>query len=155
MTSTTTFCQHNQKPPWATKGSHRVDGVATKQRHTRVTPLHYNSIFSTNCGMDFILLRCGRLGKRILQLKRCGVGGGSWNDDSATFVAHEEPWESVSFERAGSFVSKRCQTMSKNKPSEPRRWEKMAWHKCKTQKQWHKNKGTKVCDFTEGIFLVA
>lgn len=71
----TDLCQHNQKPPAATKGWHQVDGVATKQRrHIRVTPLPYNSTFSTNCGMDFELLRCGRLGKGILELKRHGVG---------------------------------------------------------------------------------
>lgn len=106
-----------QKPPRATKGWHQADGVATEQRrHTRVTPLQYNSIFSTNCGMDFELLRCGRLGKRVLELKRHEVG--------ASFVVHKESWEPVSFERAGSFLSKRSQTMPKNKPTEPSRQEK-------------------------------
>lgn len=58
--------------------------------------------------------------KRILELKRYGVGA----EITAPFAAHKEIWEPVIFERTGSFVSKRSQTMPKNKTTEPRRQEK-------------------------------
>lgn len=137
--------------PSAAKGWHQVDGVATKQRrHTRVTPLHYSSVFSTHCGRDFELLRCGRLGKIILELERQEVRA----EITTTFAAHNESWEAVRFERAGYFVSKRSQTMPKINPLSQEGMKNGLAQMQDSQKQWQKNKGAGVCDFTEGKSLV-
>lgn len=52
------------------------DHRANKTHQCRRTLLQYNSVFSTNCGVDFELHRGGRPRKRILEMK---TWAGSWN----------------------------------------------------------------------------